>query len=115
MRRLAAVSVELWNGAERRATRLVMIMALINQLCASTAIINYAPTVIISLQPTSEYNGTNITTSMCTPCGGERNAPTGACGQWGYGEDPWNDVFYQAVSPTGSVNGAVCRFFGLQF
>lgn len=90
-RRLAAVSVELWQGVERRATRLVMIMALIDQLCASTAIINYAPTVILSLQNSGarDYNGTNFTSGMCLPCGGTLNAPTGSCGQWGYGEDPW--------------------------
>ncbi len=88
-RRLAAVSVELWQGVERRATRLVMIMALVDQLCASTAIINFAPTIILLLQTGDSYNGTNATSGMCLPCGGSRDDPSGACGQWGYGQDPW--------------------------
>ena len=106
-RRLAAVSVELWSGVERRATRLIMIMALIDQLCASTAIINYAPTIIVSLQNRdSFYNGTNMTSGLCMPCGGTRDDPTGFCGQWGYGEDPWVPVTY-AASSEGTTSGQV--------
>ncbi len=90
---MAAVSVELWQGVERRATRLVMIMAVLDQLCASTAIIEYAPKIILQLQSGGQsgvaYNGTNATTGMCLPCGGTRDDPVGACAQWGYGQDPW--------------------------
>ena len=100
--------MELWQGAERRATRLIMIMAVIDQLCASTAIINYAPTVILSLQGTTDvYNGTNTTTGMCMGCSGTVDLPLGACGQWGYGDDPWIGVSYAAADSTGLSQGLV--------
>ena len=41
-----------------------MIMALVNQLCASTAIINYAPKIIVQLQGASEYVQTCVVDTL---------------------------------------------------
>lgn len=40
---------EAWNGEEKRAVRLVLVLAALNQLCASTSVINYSAVILRSV------------------------------------------------------------------
>ena len=40
---------EAWNGEEKRAVRLVLALAALNQLCASTSVINYSAVILRSV------------------------------------------------------------------
>lgn len=68
-RYIASWTLELYKGPENNAFRLVMIMAFINQACASTSIMNYGANIICELANA----GTNIS---CTPSVGNGTSLT---------------------------------------